>query len=197
MTKRTFDVRGRRPLGVMIVVFALSAPAVEADPLSLIRWTVDGGGTNPTPSGAFVLGGTVGQHDAGLQMGSPLAVFGGFWAPGVPVPLAVGDQPPGQSDDPASRLPRVARIHAAVPNPAWRRTTFAIELPEEREVEVRVFDLSGALVRTIKRERMPAGEHSLDWDAADSRGHRVRAGVYLVRIRLDEFERSQKVILLH
>jgi hypothetical protein len=45
--------------------------------------------------------------------------------------------------------------------------------------------------RLLDGEDLPAGEHSLDWNA----GHRA-TGVYLLRLRTVEGERTQKLFLL-
>jgi hypothetical protein len=44
-------------------------------------WTVDGGGDTHVSGGAYALGGTIGQLDAGGEVaGSPYSLLGGFWA---------------------------------------------------------------------------------------------------------------------
>jgi|GEM_PF-417876 len=43
-------------------------------------WTVDGGGDTHASSGAYTLGGTIGQPDAASQVTSPpYSLLGGFW----------------------------------------------------------------------------------------------------------------------
>jgi len=42
-------------------------------------WTVDGGGGVDNAASGYVLGGTVGQPDAGLLTGSGYVLSGGFW----------------------------------------------------------------------------------------------------------------------
>ncbi|MBN1139177.1 MAG: hypothetical protein JXM73_21545 [Anaerolineae bacterium] len=52
-------------------------------------WTVDGGGHTHVSSGAYTLGGTIGQLDAGGQVaGPPYSLLGGFWA-GAQIPYRV------------------------------------------------------------------------------------------------------------
>jgi hypothetical protein len=53
-----------------------------------ITWSdVSGGGSSFSQGGAYILGGTVGQPDAGLLTGGDYTLGGGFWgggaAPGV------------------------------------------------------------------------------------------------------------------
>ncbi len=67
----------------LIVLFALSsALPVKAAPCNgyeLSWWTVDGGGATFSTVGAYSLGGTVGQADAGALSGGSYALSGGFW----------------------------------------------------------------------------------------------------------------------
>ena len=45
----------------------------------LAWWTVDGGGYTWSTGGAYALGGTVGQPDAGVLQGGDYTLAGGFW----------------------------------------------------------------------------------------------------------------------
>jgi hypothetical protein len=42
-------------------------------------WTVDGGGHTAVSGGAYTLGGTIGQADAGVLSGGVYSLNGGFW----------------------------------------------------------------------------------------------------------------------
>lgn len=177
---------------LMIMAGALgSSGAVLADPLTISRWTVDGGGAGFAQAGAIILGGTIGQPDAGRLPARDLEVDGGFWVPGAPLPVGVDEPGPG----PAA-LPREARIHAIAPNPLIGAALVGFDLPDSREVEVQIFGVTGTLVRTLAAGRLPAGRHRLEWDGANARGQRVGAGLYLVRVRLGSLQRSQKLIVL-
>ena len=50
--------------------------------LSLGWWTVDGGGHTASQGGAYELGGTAGQPDAGVLAGGGYTLGGGFWRGG-------------------------------------------------------------------------------------------------------------------
>jgi hypothetical protein len=47
-------------------------------------WTVDGGGQTFSTGGAYSLGGTIGQPEAGLLAGGDYILGGGFWTSGEP-----------------------------------------------------------------------------------------------------------------
>jgi flagellar hook assembly protein FlgD len=54
-------------------------------------------------------------------------------------------------------------------------------VPARTRVELRVFDVSGALVRTLVDESRAAGSYSLEWDGRDNRGTFVSSGVFYRR----------------
>jgi dienelactone hydrolase len=83
-----------------------------------------------------------------------------------------------------SRPDPLARLLAAHPNPANPATRIRFELARAAAaVSLRVFDVSGKLVRTLlDREPRAAGRHEAAWDGRDDRGRIVPAGVYFVRL---------------
>jgi hypothetical protein len=69
---------------LLILVILLPArvgPAVaqSGGPYDLTWSTVDGGGEMYSAGGAYTLGGTVGQPDAGVLEGGAYTLAGGFW----------------------------------------------------------------------------------------------------------------------
>ncbi|MCB9464643.1 MAG: right-handed parallel beta-helix repeat-containing protein [Candidatus Eisenbacteria bacterium] len=84
------------------------------------------------------------------------------------------------------------RLQLLGPNPASTTTHFALDLTEQDQLQVAVFDASGRRVRKIAHETFAAGTRMLSWDLGDDNGRRVPAGVYALRVRSsrgDEVER--------
>ena len=71
-------------------------------------------------------------------------------------------------------------------------------LAKADRVEVKVFDVSGRLVRTLADRQFAAGRHSLTWDGADSQGRQVARGVYFTRVRYltRDITESRKLTIL-
>jgi hypothetical protein len=78
------------------------------------------------------------------------------------------------------------------------RATIRFGLPRADRVEVKLFDVSGRLVRTLADRRFATGEHEVTWDGLDDRGRAVARGVYFTRVRYREtsFDVSRKLTLL-
>jgi hypothetical protein len=91
---------------------------------------------------------------------------------------------------------RFRRLSAA-PNPFRASTTLSFELPVAASVSVAIFDLSGSTVRTLASGRlMEAGPHTLAWDAHNTRGELVTAGVYFARIQIGRERAVGKVVVV-
>jgi len=69
------------------------------------------------------------------------------------------------------------------PNPFNPRTHVALSLPRAADVSVKLYDLRGALVRTLHRGRLAAGDHTLVWDGSDDRGRAAASGVYFAEVK--------------
>jgi photosystem II stability/assembly factor-like uncharacterized protein len=84
----------------------------------------------------------------------------------------------------------------ASPNPFNPTTSIAYDLPAEADVTLRIYDVSGRLVRTLVDARQPAGPHSIMWDGRTDAGRPLASGVYLSELRAGEDARRGKLALL-
>ena len=86
-----------------------------------------------------------------------------------------------------SAAPPATRITAVYPNPLSSATTVAFELATREPVTLRVVDALGRVVHAETAGDLPAGAHTLRWDAS-----RVASGVYLVELAAgaERFARS-------
>jgi flagellar hook assembly protein FlgD len=60
-------------------------------------------------------------------------------------------------------------------------------------VQLRIYDPSGRLVRTLAEGDMEAGERNVVWDGRDERGHAVPSGVYFCLLSAGEESRRLKL----
>jgi hypothetical protein len=70
------------------------------------------------------------------------------------------------------------KVGGAVMRSGGSQVLLGVTRPER--VRVRIYDVTGRLVRTLADRVFPAGEHTLAWDGADDAGHRVPRGVFFV-----------------
>ena len=74
-------------------------------------------------------------------------------------------------------------VLAAMPMPFRTRTVLAWDLAQRGPVTLRVYDVSGRLVRSLVRSAvLEAGRHSIEWDGRDDGGAPTTAGLYFGRL---------------
>ena len=85
----------------------------------------------------------------------------------------------------------------AAPNPFNPRTTIRYSVAGPSPVFLRIFDLSGALVRNlINGKTQGPGWFSVDWDGRDQKGRAVSSGVYLYRFETGDYTETRRLTLI-
>ena len=110
----------------------------------------------------------------------------------VTSPLTVPGSREGDKDGTPGAAARVS-IH---PNPFNPSTMISVDLSNGETAAVRVFDVQGRLVRTLKNGWLGIGRHDIEWDGCDSRGRRVANGIYFVRVESAGFHCTRKAVVL-
>jgi hypothetical protein len=82
------------------------------------------------------------------------------------------------------------------PNPFNPMTRIEFSLDERARVSVRIYDISGKVVRTLVQETMSVGKHSIPWNGEDEYGSPVASGVYVCRLETQGQEAMRKIVLL-
>ncbi|HEX7077373.1 MAG TPA: FlgD immunoglobulin-like domain containing protein [Candidatus Eisenbacteria bacterium] len=97
---------------------------------------------------------------------------------------------------PTSEKPSLARLLRNYPNPFNPATTVEFTLDRDAMASLRVYDVSGRLVRTLLDSYLAAGRRSLTWDGRDDAGHGVASGAYFLRLEAGGRYLSRTVNLL-
>jgi len=159
----------KRSVGIVLLCMSVLLIASSQADAQQITWQVVGSGATTSSGGAITLMGTVGQTAIGTVEGGTTTAYLGFWVPpiisnttGVPVPGDVVSN---------STLKNF-------PNPFNTTTTISYDVPERSLVRVRVFDLSGQMVKELVNSVQGAGAQEITWDGTDERGMEVTSGTY-------------------
>jgi flagellar hook assembly protein FlgD len=83
------------------------------------------------------------------------------------------------------------------PNPFNPRTTIAFEIPNGGgDIQLKIYDLRGRLVRELVDEFRPAGNETAEWDGRDGQGRPVSSGAYLYVLSIGGERMTRKMVLL-
>ena len=98
----------------------------------------------------------------------------------------------------ATRLPRAFGLTQNTPNPFNPTTTISYKVPNgaSYHVNIKVYDLRGRLVCILVDNVCEAGSYSVFWDGMNSSGQMVPSGIYLYRMRAENFVQTRKMVLL-
>ncbi len=117
----------------------------------------------------------------------------GNWGPATALPVQVNG---GASDAPLAAGPASFALGQNFPNPFARATSIAFSLPAPGDVDLRVYDVQGRLVRTLVQGARSAGRHEVTWDGADEGGRAAASGVYFYRLHAAGRQADRKLLML-
>jgi endonuclease I len=96
-------------------------------------------------------------------------------------------------DVPAAAL----ALRPLAPNPFQGKAVIRFELPRRGPVELRVFDVSGRVVRTLlDAAALEAGPHEASWDGRRDGGDVVAPGLYFCRLQAGGLTVTRRVVRL-
>ena len=82
------------------------------------------------------------------------------------------------------------------PNPMNTNTTIKYQLAAAQMVSLKVYAITGQLVRSLVAGHEQAGSYEVTWDSRDSRGNRVASGVYFVKLEAGDNTATGKLLLI-
>lgn len=95
-----------------------------------------------------------------------------------------------------SPLPPATALSRCYPNPFNPAVRIAFALREKGPVSLRIYDVSGRLVRVLVDEVRESGRHEMVWDGRNEGGRRAASGIYFCRMQAPGYERAEKLVLL-
>ncbi|MBE0565671.1 MAG: S8 family serine peptidase [Krumholzibacteria bacterium] len=96
-----------------------------------------------------------------------------------------------------TEVPERFALAGAVPNPFNPSTRITYAVPAGgADVSLRIYDVSGRLVKELVGGHRPAGYHQVAWQGEDGAGRRVASGLYFYRLEAGGFSQTRKVMLL-
>jgi hypothetical protein len=143
-----------------------------------------------------------------------VADFGVNWKNGDILTLTITDNKSGEitvrnielSGEPVINLGRLANeevvslpseynLMANNPNPFNSTTAISFSIPEEGNVTLSVYDVTGKLIKVLAEGTMTAGNYNVSWDGTDMSMSPVSSGVYLYRLTCGSYENIRSMML--
>ncbi len=82
------------------------------------------------------------------------------------------------------------------PNPFNPETNISFSLKNSSPVRLDIYSVNGRKVRTLLDNKYDAGLHNIIWDGKDDRGNRQASGIYLYKLKTDDYSATRKMIML-
>ena len=164
-----------------IIVAGLSVCVIARAQTYHTARDVVAGGAMDAANASMRLQGTFGQSVVGVTTAAD-NLSQGFWhnteaASGVSV---------SQTGPPADFT-----LEQNYPNPFTPSTLIRFSLPENAHVVLRIYSLTGALVKTLVDDQLNAGVYSVNFDAAD-----MTAGTYLYTLQTGGQSMTKQMTLI-
>jgi hypothetical protein len=80
------------------------------------------------------------------------------------------------------------------PNPFGQQADISYQLPQPGRVSLKIYNISGQLVRTLVDRESPPGYYTVRWDGCDHGGLRVSSGIYIARLSTAGRDLVQKLV---
>jgi predicted outer membrane repeat protein len=105
---------------------------------------------------------------------------------------AVGDV----KDEPTTGIANAYMLSPNVPNPFASSTEISYYAPKSGDVRIDIYDIHGALVRTLLNGQVEAGSHTIDWNGTDAKGSNVASGTYTYRLTAGSTVLTRTMVLM-
>lgn len=90
-----------------------------------------------------------------------------------------------------SGIPKAFALHQNYPNPFNPKTIITYDVPSASNIEIRVFDITGKLVKDLVNEFKNVGTHTVTFDATN-----LASGVYLYQLKTNSFLTVKRMLLI-
>jgi len=93
-------------------------------------------------------------------------------------------------------VPEGFLLEPARPNPFNESLKIVFSIPRAAPVTLKVYNILGKEVMTLKKEKLFGGRHTVSWDGRDKAGQKLPSGVYILALHSGQVLLTQKILLL-
>ena len=88
------------------------------------------------------------------------------------------------------------KLYQNYPNPFKIQTAIRYSLPGESRVSLKIYSITGRLVKTLLDQNQTSGIYSVNWDGKDNLGKTVSSGIYFYRLETDNYQTTNRAIII-
>lgn len=93
-------------------------------------------------------------------------------------------------------IPSRCVLHQNTPNPFNSGTSVSYSVMAKEKVRLKVYDLTGRVVKTLVDDMQNPGYYKIRWDGRDDKDKTLASGIYFYRMEIGGFKSTKKMILL-
>lgn len=82
------------------------------------------------------------------------------------------------------------------PNPMRKKTQIKFSLLAPQQTEIKIYNSTGTLVRTIRCGKRGIGTHTINWNGTDDKGRKLPAGSYFYCLNTEDTQITKKAIII-
>lgn len=109
-----------------------------------------------------------------------------YWQNNHPLPIGRESQ----------NLPLRPKLSTPYPNPFNNSTNFRVQIPNTTTINLTVFNVNGAKVKTLAKGTIEPGVYVFSWDNQNALPNSPASGVYFIRLMTPGYFTTRKVLLL-
>ncbi|MCK4353195.1 PQQ-binding-like beta-propeller repeat protein [candidate division WOR-3 bacterium] len=87
-------------------------------------------------------------------------------------------------------------LYEAYPNPFSQKTEIRYQISDVSEASLKIYDISGRLIKKIIDKRQKPGYYTVIWDGKNENGERVASGIYFYRLETGDITLTKKMIVV-
>ena len=91
--------------------------------------------------------------------------------------------------------PKIFKLYQSYPNSTTKATVIKFQIPVKTAVSLKVYDVSGRVVRTLTRaQNLKPKIYTVEWNERNNKGMKLPAGVYFYRLETKEYKSTKKLV---
>jgi len=171
---------------------AVSDTLLLTYPLSWIALDLQDGSLNSNEIDPVIISIDAGELEEGIHNCDVVISSGDIYSEvHIPVTLSVN-----ATNSPEDEVPDTTMLTGCYPNPFNPVTNISYQIAHESAVTLEIYNLKGQLVNTLVNDSQEPGSYVVIWNGVDSSAKAVSSGVYFYRLKTEDCNQTQKMILL-